>query len=1029
MAAKTLDLPPPSTVPLVGREKEREILAKALADAKVAGGQTWLVEGAAGIGKTRLVRWLEEEAVKKGFRVLWGYCLKESNLPFFPFQQIFRSSNPDTAVPATSPNGGDDSLPLLTIFESERPLRLLDKVAALSSSHSCLVVSRERPDHLRKQFRFLAPDARVLQLTKGGEGEDCLPPGQVDAIGERLSQHLSSGKGAVVAVTNLDYLVSQNGFQPVLRLVQFLREEAERADAHVLFSVNPATLEKREMALLEGEGDVVRDATPTPAAAAPSGPEPPAITMLRYLETLEREAPHQPRLLVIDDVQWADPDSLRTLQFLARNIRSLPVLLVGTMRVKEWRTIEDKTDQVLDEILGKIDEEGSLFRLPLGGLAEQESQDLVERTIGLPLLKSEGDSENALLSIFKRAEGNPYFVQETMRQLAQEGLLRKEGNHAVLAYHSIEDGTPAGEAPPIPPTLRRLVARRLSMLTEEEMDLLRWASVVGSEFDLPPLVVALERPGADVLALLRRLERDLHILDAQPGGERWSFGHPLVWEVTLSETDAEERRRKALKLADWWTEHRGGDVGTVARLYNDAKEPGRGLPWVRKAVDMAISQHAPETVVRYHRWLQDLLQLAGTSPEGRLQEGMAVCERHLVEMGASPSLAHMLEFLLDLPARPAERLPARILLAYSMAGQNTREARVQIDSIRVERSRDNIHLPPKWEALLELANVNVLIRLAKFKSVIDELDRMAPLLEELKEPWLKGRAAYARGHCSGCLGNVAETKKSLMELRKLIPESGSPGLELFCSALEATVAETEGDFRQAEAGQTRANAIARRQGDMRSTALSLTNMTISAGCRGSYDTAREYAQECHKFCSRFGFKDMEDFLVVGECAVLWGEQRWPELVQKLKEAFSKSVGNETGRALAHTFLAEGHIELGDLPAARASLNESQQRKEEMNPGEVADLLRVRARLEEREGDPASARKTLAEALRILEERPHMYWGAWVNRELARWEFQHGDPALGHSFRAQAESLFERGGALPAAWKKWLQDIHPKGIGN
>ena len=143
MASEPFNLPPPSTVPFVGREKERIALTRALADARGGRGETWLVEGTAGIGKTRLVRWLCEEAVRRGFRVSWGYCLKESNLPFFPFQQIFRHSGQDITAPINSITSEMDStLPLLTIFEDERPHRLLERVAALSASRPCLVVSR-----------------------------------------------------------------------------------------------------------------------------------------------------------------------------------------------------------------------------------------------------------------------------------------------------------------------------------------------------------------------------------------------------------------------------------------------------------------------------------------------------------------------------------------------------------------------------------------------------------------------------------------------------------------------------------------------------------------------------------------------------------------------------------------------------------------------------------------------------------------------------------------------------------------------
>jgi tetratricopeptide (TPR) repeat protein len=864
----------------------------------------------------------------------------------------------------------------------------------------------------------------VIQLTKGGKGEGCISPGEVDLIGERLLQQLKSNPGGVIALASLDYLVSQNGFQHVLRLVQFLREDAERADAHVLLSVNPAALEKREMALLEGEGEVLREEVAAPPAA-PSAPEPPAMTMMRYLETLEKEATRRPCLLVVDDVQWADPDSLRTLQFLARNIRSLPVLLIGTMRVEEWRSPEEKAEQGLEDILGKIDEERSLVRLPLRGLGEDESREFAERTIGLPFRKGDVAREGVLLKIFQRAEGNPYFVQETMRQLVQEGMLRREGHDAIMVHTSSDAKTVSIEALPVPPTLRRLVARRLSMLRREEMDLLRWASVVGSEFDLPPLADALHRPGVELSALLLSLERDLHILEAQPECGRWSFAHPLVWEVTLAETAPEELRRKALILADWWAEHRGNDVETTARLYHDAEEPARGLPWTRKAVDLAISQHAPETVERYHRWLQDLLRLAGADSKSCVEEGLSVCERHLLETGGSPALSRTLTSIVNASATPDERLPARILLAYSLTGHDFHEISALVDTVNTEMSRDHVQLPPKWDVVRGIVKVDLLSRQGKARPAIDELRGLSLVAEDVQEPWVRGLVAHRMGFCCAYAGLIAEAKDALANLRKLAEESGQSLLELWCFSLESAIAELEGNLRLCEESNIRAVSAARRRGDMRNASIMLANLVTFAAARGEFDAAREYLLEGHKICSQLGFREAVEPLLMVECYMLWDEQRWADLVPKLMNALSRTMGDETGKALAHSFLAEGNLELGDVPSARKCLAEAERRKDELEPGELVNVLRVRARVEDAEGDPSTARRTLAEAAQMFEENMDSYWGAWLKAEMARWEYRHGDTALASSFRAEAESLFEKSGVLPAGKPEWLQDIPPR----
>jgi tetratricopeptide (TPR) repeat protein len=521
--------------------------------------------------------------------------------------------------------------------------------------------------------------------------------------------------------------------------------------------------------------------------------------------------------------------------------------------------------------------------------------------------------------------------------------------------------------------------------------------------------------------LLRHLERDLHIIDALPGGERWSFGHPLVWEVTLAETDHGERKQKAIFLADWWALNRSGEVETVARLYHDAMEPGRGIPWVRKALDIAISQHAPETVERYHRWLQDLLHVAGADPAVRMKEGLSVCERHMHETGGGSALAHMLEFLTNLPVTIEERLPARILLADTLVGGDTRAARAQMDIIDKELPFVHGQLPLKWEAIRELANIDLLNKQGKYTLALEKLRPLSQVVGGVPEPWVKALVAYLRGYCCTCLGLAAEAKDALKELRTLNSTSGTSLMDILCPALEVAVAEVDGDFRSAEEGVSLVLAAAKRRGDMRSVSVALANVTMFSSLRGEFDEARKHLQENLKVCNRFGFRDMSDAISTLESFILWGEQKWTELVPKLSEALSSTVGVQTGRVTAHSFLAEGLLRLGELPKARSCISKAEQRKEELSPGELANMLRVRACIEDAEGGHESGRSTLAEALRLLEAHPNMYWGAWVKAETARWESRHGDPTLASSFRAEADSLFDKSGVVPSAKQKWIQD--------
>jgi tetratricopeptide (TPR) repeat protein len=80
---------------LVGRQEETAALSAILAEAEGGQGITALITGPGGIGKTALLRWLEEVAISHNLWMRWGYCLPEVSEPFFPMEQIFRSDEED----------------------------------------------------------------------------------------------------------------------------------------------------------------------------------------------------------------------------------------------------------------------------------------------------------------------------------------------------------------------------------------------------------------------------------------------------------------------------------------------------------------------------------------------------------------------------------------------------------------------------------------------------------------------------------------------------------------------------------------------------------------------------------------------------------------------------------------------------------------------------------------------------------------------------------------------------------------------
>jgi class 3 adenylate cyclase len=182
-----------------------------------------------------------------------------------------------------------------------------------------------------------------------------------------------------------------------------------------------------------------------------------------------------PIVLVCEDLHWADPASMEVATHLMPLAISLRILFVGALRAEKdsagWTLLERARDAFGD----------ALVEVPLDPLSAAESRTLVSN-----LLEIESLPDAVRDLILKRAEGNPFFVEEVVRMLIDRGVIVAEGNRWVA--------TEAVETVEIPETLHGLLLARIDQLPEAAKRSLRIAAVIGRQFP----VRVLERVVGDV---------------------------------------------------------------------------------------------------------------------------------------------------------------------------------------------------------------------------------------------------------------------------------------------------------------------------------------------------------------------------------------------------------------------------------------------------------------------------------------------------------------------------------------------------
>ena len=312
---------------------------------------------------------------------------------------------------------------------------------------------------------------------------------------------------------------------------------------------------------------------------------------------LRNASENRPILLVLDDLHAADAPSLLLLQFLARELGSTRILLLGA-----YRDVDPVPGQPLAAMLVEVAHEPVTCSLSLAGLSERDIADYVELTA--TAIASPG----LFAALHEATEGNPLFVGETVRLLALDGL-RLEPTEVRVA---------------IPQSVRNVIARRLARLTEECNRVLRFASVLGREFALAGLA---RLSGVEEDELLEVLDEAMAagVVSDVPGGPgRLRFAHLLIRD-TLYEGLTTARRVRLHRLAvealeALYGEDPGGHLAELAHHAIAGSDLDRGLLYAQRAGDRALALLAYEEAARlYELGLAALERADGAEPVKRCE--------------------------------------------------------------------------------------------------------------------------------------------------------------------------------------------------------------------------------------------------------------------------------------------------------------------------------------------------------------------------------------------------------------------------
>jgi predicted ATPase len=609
----------------------------------------------------------------------------------------------------------------------------------------------------------------------------------------------------------------------------------------------------------------------------------------------------RPLLLALDDIQWADDGTLQVLHYLARNIRNNKVLICATYCPEDSNNNGSKRSS-LPETIRRMRIEKLFSEIKLNRLNETCTTKMIESIIG-----NQGMSVEFSKILFKESEGNPFFVEEVLKSLINEGLID------VASYKW------AGEFDAsqirIPKTIRDVIARRIDTLNDGSKAILNRASVIGNSFTFDLLFsISDANEEAVIDAIDSALSVNVIYEDRSSKDERYRFDHALVREIIYNSMSKSRRRllhkRIGNTMEKLYTDRTDEYVYNLAHHFNMGKDIEKTLLYAVLSGNKATKAFAPEDAIHYYIMALRAMEQMDVKLENMVTKLGVVSQlgeifKTVGEWDVSLGYQNEALFLSEKIGNDLEK--ARAYRNKGHIKQNKGEYDKALENFKmgldISRRINDIHgMADTYRGL-----GRVYWRKGEFERAIENYDKGLTLTKEISDQKLMASTCIELGNVYSELGNwekaIEYQTNSLTVLEKLEDffEMGRS-----YNNMGVTYAR-KGDEKKAIEQYEKCIEISESTGNMRMEGWALFNAAESYAKMGELEKALEC---CNK--SLYIFEKLDEKLGISGSFMSYGiiyklQRKWDDAIRY----FEKSLSIRKELHIPYR-LADGYFEFGLL---------------------------------------------------------------------------------------------------------------------
>ncbi|MGC1191777.1 MAG: adenylate/guanylate cyclase domain-containing protein [Candidatus Binatus sp.] len=304
-----------------------------------------------------------------------------------------------------------------------------------------------------------------------------------------------------------------------------------------------------------------------------------------------RESLNQPLILIFEDLHWVDAESEALLNLMADSIGTAQILMMVNYRPEYRHNWGNKTYYT---------------QMRLDPLGRDNAAELLSAMIG-----DDPPIDSLKAAIIERTQGNPFFMEEMVQVLFDQGVLVRDGAAVSMAkpLTSIE----------IPSTVKGILAARIDKLAPADKDLLQSLAVIGKEFPVGLVRRVVGKSDEELAPMLANLQAAEFIYEqpAFPENE-YTFKHALTQEVAYDSVLMQRRRiiheRTATALEETFAATLDDHVAELAHHYSRSANAPKAVEYLTHAAEQAAIRSAYSDAIGYAR---EALRVIATMPEAR----------------------------------------------------------------------------------------------------------------------------------------------------------------------------------------------------------------------------------------------------------------------------------------------------------------------------------------------------------------------------------------------------------------------------